>query len=231
MALQEPFLHELPDELLDYIFTLAIESELRQVGYSTTRYKSALALSLTCRRFNLIVLPLLYHDPTVASLLAPKGVTTFDTISLVPPTLSVQRFYRTIQENPARSVYCKRLQISISCDNIPDAEIPAEPFRLAKNVLPCLTSLRSLTIHGGFKFAETWELIDLLLQSSPMIEDLALRSRGSMPVYMGHVYKHLNVPKGSTLCIESLKFQGKMRGDQATPPAIRPSTVREISYC
>ncbi len=174
----EAFIFKLPDELLNEIFTLAIRSDAESFGKG--QYASALTLSVICKRFSRIAQPLLYYN-----IFAGKSYGS----TLVPPKRSVKLLYRTLKAYPALGKLCKRLYLGID-----DVRRPGpNDFVLANDLLPWLTNVRSLNIHGGFESMETWPTIRNALAHMPYIDDLTI-SREGCGLRLIDICRYVNLP-------------------------------------
>jgi hypothetical protein len=79
---REPLILRLPNELRSQIFAIAIAYDRNE--FNLRIYKTALSLSIICRRFHSLVQPLLY-----------KHILLGTFVGFVPPKLPAKRFYRT----------------------------------------------------------------------------------------------------------------------------------------
>ena len=97
-AIGEPLILKLPNELLSQISAIAMSYDRNE--FNLRIYKTALSLSIICRRFHPLVQPLLY-----------KHISLGTFVGFVPPKLPAKRFYRTLKSNPPLRLLCESLYI------------------------------------------------------------------------------------------------------------------------
>jgi hypothetical protein len=204
----EPLILRLPNELLSQIFAIAVAYDRNE--FNLRIYKTALSLSIICRRFHPLVQPLLY-----------KHILLGTFVGFVPPKLPAKRFYRTMKSNPSLRLLCERLHIHV--DTI-RPNLKADDFMLANEILPWLRSVRILHLHGGFDHADSWPMLLNAICHMPLIEDLSLSRETFVGPSLIRVSSELELP-----CLRRLSLSGAMGGEeddttsQFQPP---PSFVR-----
>jgi F-box-like len=189
----EPLILRLPNELLSQIFAIAIAYD--QNGFGLRVYKTALSLSIICRRFHPLVQPLLYRHISLG---------TF--VGFVPPKLPAKRFYRTMKSNPSLRLLCERLDIHV------DAIRPnpkADDFLLANETLPWLRNVRTLHLHGGFDRADSWPMLLNAICHMPLIEDLSLSRETFVGPSLIRIGSELELPR-----LRRLSLSGAMGGEE-----------------
>jgi hypothetical protein len=132
---EEPFIFRLPDELLATVLELATLN-IKSPGWRSCdcvvlcEYAAIKLLALICRRFNRIVLPLLYRT------------IRFNTVCQVaPPGKAVKALHSTLQNNTSLWQYCQALSICIGDSG---GKVEAEHFSMVNNFASCLTRVRCL---------------------------------------------------------------------------------------
>lgn len=98
-------LSRIPNELLEIILAYAVPEPDTLGRFWRKRQVIAASISLTSKRFNQIVQPLLYHTICLAE---------SKCFELIPPGRNTKLFFRTMESKPALRSLCKSLTISIS---------------------------------------------------------------------------------------------------------------------
>lgn len=192
-ATGEPLILRLPNELLSQIFAIAIAYDRNE--FKLRIYKTALSLSIICRRFHPLVQPLLY-----------KHISLGNFVGFVPPKLPAKRFYRTIKSNPSLQLLCERLDIHV--DTIrPD--LKADDFLLANAILPWLRNVRILHLHGGFDHADSWPMLFNAICHMPLIEDLSLSRETFVGPSLIRISSELELRR-----LRRLSLSGAMGGEE-----------------
>lgn len=129
----DPAIFKLPDELLASILKYAgynIYGDLR-LG---SPYVYTKPLTLVCRRFQRIVLPMLWEELLFRN-------------TAVPPTPRVKHLHYILQKNPALRPFCRSLTMDIDDSHF----ATVEDFAIVNDLVSWLTRLRKLEIFGGFE--------------------------------------------------------------------------------
>ncbi len=191
----EAFIFRLPDELLVTIFELATLNSDSGGWYCESEtlfyYEGIKSLALTCHRFNLVVLPLLYRtirfdDPYQ---------------QVVPPTKAAKSLNSGLQKDLSLRRYCWLFSIDIHDDK---AEGNLEKFSIANNLVSWLTKVRCFRIHGGFSrknYEHTWAVIRNVAQHMRELEHLSIIGYGP---YLRSILEQIDIPSLKRLDVGSV---------------------------
>jgi hypothetical protein len=140
-AHNKQYIAKIPDELLNGIFTHALQSDVGRTGVSYT----ALALSTVSRRFHRIVQPLMYSTLDLSE------------HSLARPCLPIKLFHRTLKENPILGPMVRSLYAHVEY-LLPNTGSSAD-FAIGIEILNLLPNLEEFQIQGGYEYPSTWPMI------------------------------------------------------------------------
>jgi hypothetical protein len=139
------YIDKIPNETLNEIVTYALPCKF--ASYSS--YRTALALSLVCRRFHRIVQPLMYNT------------LDFSSHSLVQPCTAVKLLHRSMEENSALGpmVVCLLLHLEYRTPVLPLDPIFEADFTIAKELMGWMENVEELEIQGGYGHPSTWPVM------------------------------------------------------------------------
>lgn len=194
----KPAILELPDELLEHIVqnaTSLARSACSCAEHEPARSKACVkALSLVCQRINHIAQPLLY-----------RKIKFEWPVSMAPPSAPVTKLHRSMMRNVSLRKHVRFLSMHIP--DIPAIERP-EKYMILNDFSTWLTSVRCLSIHGGFegKFHKehTWRLITSFATNMKRVKHISF-SREGWGLYLAQIVPHLShFPKLEKLDIHGI---------------------------
>ena len=207
----------LPDELLVKILEFAALRTQQSSSYYDLEFdqlysiNSIAPLALTCKRFNRLVLPFLYHSIRFVS---PKRI--------APATRALRILLRTLQSNPSLGQLCQCLRMHIP--DIGFESIP-EDFAAAEELTRYLVNLRHLYIHGGFSYRNresTWNIIRSCVKHMGRLEELSLGREDLIGIEIPTLMRELQIPSLRKLQIHGASMadhDSAMKEHQVPPPS------------
>ncbi|KAI1205278.1 uncharacterized protein F4807DRAFT_443435 [Annulohypoxylon truncatum] len=191
----KPF-DKLPDELIQTILEFAFPSS------EATDYRTALALTLTCRRLYRLATPFLYNH-----------------LHFQLPFSNHSN--ALMRMNPANQVYCRKL--NIACSDMHGA-MTDEDWVITTAFLTKFSKTRSLVIHGGFTRhgIELWPLTSKLLAKMPSLQHLTL-NRQYWGLLLPRIKKYVQ-----SLTLKSLKIHGISESKEAPGGLCGPASFSDL---
>jgi len=203
-TMKNSIISSIPDELLEKIILIAIDSQAVEPWAWTRRCAFIATLSLTCKRLNYITKPLLYHTICITR-----------KFQAVPPDSKTQLLYRTMEANPDLHKFCKHLAIAIS-----DFNVQEDDFHLCNDLVSWLTNVTTFKVYGGFQFLATYTLIRKAMLSMPQCSELHLSRCWDSPLLI-HVFNECITPQLRVLRLHgAIQFSEGNRSDSALIPEV-----------
>jgi len=208
--LNSHFITKIPDELLNEIFTHAVQSEVGQTG----AFHTALALCTVSRRFHRIVQPHLYRSLNLSH------------HSLAWPCRVVKLLHRTLKENPVLGHVVTTLHVHVKW--LPsNTTFPVEfEFAIGIEILSFVPNVEFFQIQGGYQYSPTW----------PMIQNAVMNWKHIRHVHLGRNGSSLLMPPVlelvmATPSLTTLELHGVGEERNITPRAVwsQPSKVSPLS--
>ncbi|KAI1095072.1 hypothetical protein F5B19DRAFT_443250 [Rostrohypoxylon terebratum] len=195
-ALHDSPFDKLPDELVQVILEVAFPSP------EVTDYRSAYAVTLSCRRLHRLVTPLIYHRIDYQ-------------LPFSKLTNKLMRMSQSSQLN------CRELHIE--CSDM-YGTMSDEDWVTTTAFLTKFSKTRSLIIHGGFTRhgTELWPLICKLLASMPSLQHLTL-NRQYWGLLLPSVKKYIQ-----SLSLKSLKIHGVSKSRERPRGLYGPTSFSDL---
>lgn len=156
----------LPDELLCMIVALATSKEVPKICRKTYcepehDRETVKALSLTCRQFSRIVLPLLYRSIR---------------FEFPPSTKSVKSLRHAVSKRPSLLHSCRTLSIHIIGSVFEERGVSAKDYSVVNKLVSSVRNVRCLELRGIFylKSKVIWGFIRNLAQNMHEVEHLVI---------------------------------------------------------
>lgn len=207
--LNSHFITKIPDELLNEIFTHAVQSEVGQTGV----FHTALALCTVSRRFHRIVQPHLYRCLNLSH------------HSLARPCLAVKLLHRTLKENPILGHVVTTLHVHVEF-RLSNTTFQGD-FAIGKEILSLVPNVEAFQIQGGYEYPPTWPMIQNAVMNWKQIRHVHL-IREDFSLLMPPVFELvMATPSLTTLELHGV---GEERG--STPRAVwsQPSKVSPLPH-